>query len=128
MNPKEPALFALIAAVFSMVCCQVFIRAAGHHAQLGHAQPSQGLTICLAGVIVGLLLVLCISAFQEATSSWDRSLGAAGLLLGCVLLVALVARRAPRADAAASVAREPASAHWVVASRAASLLTANPSR
>ncbi len=39
---------------------------------------------------MGLLLVLCVSAFQEAGSSWDRPLGAVGLALGCALLFALL--------------------------------------
>ncbi|HYP75042.1 MAG TPA: hypothetical protein VER12_03770 [Polyangiaceae bacterium] len=128
MHPRETAPIALVAAVFSLVCFQMFVRAAGHHAQLSHAQVSSGLTICLVGVTVGLLLVLCVSAFQDAGSRVVRSLGALGLVLGCALLFALVGRHAPRADAAAPPAREPANSHWAVAARAVPLLARNPSR
>ncbi len=95
MNPRETALIGLVAALFSIVFCQFFVRAAGHHAQLSSAQVSTGLAICLAGVVVGLLLVLCVSAFQEARPGWERSLGAFGLALGCALLLALLVGRRP---------------------------------
>ena len=128
MNPRETPLIALIAAVFSIVSCQIFVRAAGHRAQLSSAQVSAGLTICLAGVVVGLLLVLCVSAFRDARSVWGRALGGFGLALGCVLLLALIGRHVPRVDAAATAAREAASARWMVASHDAPLRGADPSR
>ncbi len=90
MNPRETALIGLVAAAFTILVCQFLARAAGHSAQLSSAQAAAGLAICLAGVAVGLLLVLCVSAFQEAGSSWDRPLGAVGLALGCALLFALL--------------------------------------
>jgi hypothetical protein len=90
MNPKETALLGLVATAFSIMFCQLLVRAAGHSAQLSSAQASAGLAICLAGVAVGLLLVLCVSAFHEVGSGWHRSLGAVGLALGCALLFALL--------------------------------------
>jgi len=115
MNIRETALIGLVAAVFSLVCCQIFVRAGGHPAQLSSAQISAGLTICLAGVAVGLLSVLCVSAFQESGSRWDRSLGALGLVLGCALLLALVGRHLPRSQAQASQAS--ASPQWIAGGR-----------
>jgi len=90
MNIKETALIAMMATVFSLVVCQVLVRLGSQHLHLSSAQAMSGLAICLAGVAVGLLLVLCASAFQESGSRLDRSLGAFGLLLGCALLLALV--------------------------------------
>jgi hypothetical protein len=90
MNSKDPALIALVASVFSVVACQVLVRAVTTHSSLSSAQVVSGLTICLAGVVVGLLLVLGASAFQEAGAGLDPSLGAFGLVLGCALLFALL--------------------------------------
>jgi len=118
MNTKETALIGLVAAVFAIVCCQILGRAVGHHAQLSSAQVSAGLTICLAGVAVGLLLVICISAFQQAGSVWDRSVGAVGLLLGCALFFVLIGRHSPRAELAPRAALESTSAHWLAVARA----------
>jgi hypothetical protein len=116
MNPRETPLIALVAAVFSIVTCQILARAVGHRVQLSSAQVSAGLTICLAGVVVGLLLVLCVSALRDARSVWERALGGVGLALGCALLLALMGRHLPRVDAAAAAAREAASVRWMVAS------------
>jgi hypothetical protein len=98
MNPRETALVGLLAAVFSMVFCQFLVRLAGQHAHLSGAQATSGLTICLAGIVVGLLLVRCVSVFEDAGSGWGRSLGAIGLALGCVLLLALVGRHMTHAE------------------------------
>jgi protein-S-isoprenylcysteine O-methyltransferase Ste14 len=100
MNPRETAFLGLFAAVFSLIFCQFLVRVAGQYAHLSGAQAGSGLTICLAGVVVGLLLVFCVSVFEEAGSSRDRSLGAIGLALGCVLLLALVGRHTTHAEAA----------------------------
>ncbi|MEI9937757.1 MAG: hypothetical protein WDO69_11110 [Pseudomonadota bacterium] len=127
MNPRETAIIGLVAAVFSLVCCQIFAHAAGHHSQLSSAQILAGLTICLAGVAVGLLIVLCVSAFKEAGSGWDRSLGALGLVLGCALLLVLVGRHTTHADSMQAT-QEPASAHWVAAGRGALLIAPGTSR
>jgi len=128
MNTKETALIGFVAAVFSIICCQILIRAAGHHAQLSSAQVSAGLTICLAGVAVGLLLVICASAFQRAGSRWDRSVGALGLVLGCAVLFVLVGRHSPHPAPAAQTAREPINPSYVAAARNAPLLAPGPSR
>ena len=128
MNPRETPLIGLFAAVCGMVCCQIIARAAGHPAQLTRAQVSAGLTICLAGVVVGLLLVLCISAFQDAGSVWGRSLGAVGLLLGCALLFALVGQHPSRAGVATAAERAPVSAHFAAVAQQAPLLSPGPSR
>jgi len=128
MNPRETPLIGLIAAVFSMVSCQLFARAAGHHAQFTHAQISAGLTICLAGVVVGLLLVLGVSVLRDTPAGWQRSLGALGLALGCAVLFALVGRHLPHSSASAPIAREPASSRWVVAAHDAPSRAPSPSR
>ena len=95
MNPRETALSALMATVLSLVVCQLIVQAGGHRVHLTSAQVMSGLTICLAGVAVGLLLVLCVSAFQGSGSGLDRSIGAFGLVLGCALLLALVTGHRP---------------------------------
>ncbi|HEY3254618.1 MAG TPA: hypothetical protein VGJ91_11740 [Polyangiaceae bacterium] len=128
MNTRETALIGLIAAVFSIVCCQILLQVAGHHRVLHDTQVAAGLTICLVGVAVGVLIVLCVSSFQEARSFWDRSLGALGLVLGCALLLALVGRHAPRTESASRAMQEPGSAHWVAAARGALLLAPGTSR
>jgi protein-S-isoprenylcysteine O-methyltransferase Ste14 len=111
MNPRETALIGFGAAVFSIVCCQWLGRAAWHHAQLSGAQARAGLAICLAGVVVGVLLASSASALREAASVWDRSVGALGLALGCVLLLALmVGTRRARGNPAPQAAPESASA------------------
>ena len=107
MNPRETALLGSAAAVFSILLCQLLVRSVGQQAHLSPAQVSAGLTICLAGVVVGVLLVLCVSAFQSASSRWDRSVGAVGLALGCALLLALlVGRRHPHAPPTAHAAQD----------------------
>jgi len=95
MNTKETALIAMMATVFSLVVCQVLVRLGSQHVHLSGAQAMSGLAICLAGVAVGLLLVLCASVFQESGSKLERSLGAVGLALGCALLLALVVGHRP---------------------------------
>jgi len=95
MNTRETALIGLLAALSSIVFCQFLLRAAGHHAQLSSAQIAHGLAICLAGVAVGLLLVLGASLLQEAGSGWVRSLGTFGLALGGALLLVLFIGRHP---------------------------------
>ena len=95
MNPRETALSALMATVLSLVVCQLLAQAGGHRVHLTSAQLMSGLTICLAGVAVGLLLVLCVSAFQGPASGLSRSIGAFGLALGCALLLALVTGHRP---------------------------------
>jgi hypothetical protein len=101
MNPKETALSALMATLMSLVVCQVLVQVGGQRVHLTGAQLMSGLTICLAGVAVGLLLVLCVSAFQGSTSGLGRSVGAFGLALGFALLLALLmGHRSARAVAA----------------------------
>jgi len=109
MNPKETAFIALMATVSSLVVCQLLAQAGGHRVHLTSAQAMSGLTICLAGVAVGLLLVLCVSAFQGSGTRLDRSLGAFGLALGCALLLALLMGHRPaRAIGAQHSTRAPA--------------------
>lgn len=95
MNTKEPALLASMATIFSLVVCQLLVRLSGQSVHLSRAQLMSGLTICLAGVAVGLMLVLCVSVFQEYSSGLGRSLGAFGLALGCALLLALLMGHRP---------------------------------
>ena len=95
MNPRETALSALMATILSLVVCQVLVQVGGQRVHLTVAQASGGLTICLAGVAVGLLLVLCTSALQEPESGLARSIGAFGLVLGCALLLALLVGHRP---------------------------------
>ena len=130
MYSKETtAMIALVAAVFSIVCCQLLARALGHHGTLSAAQLSTGLAICLGGVVVGLLLVLGASLLQEATSGWRRSLGTLGLALGGALLIALlVGRHAQRERPALQAAQEPASPQIVAVARETALLAPGPSR
>jgi hypothetical protein len=95
MNPRETALSALMATVLSLVVCQFIVHVGGQRVHLTGTQAMNGLAICLAGVAVGLLLVLCVSAFQGSGSGLDRSIGAFGLVLGCALLLALVMGHRP---------------------------------
>lgn len=105
MNPRETALSALMATVLSLVVCQVLVQLGGRAVHLTSTEAVSGLTICLAGVAVGLLLVLFVSTFQEPESGLGRSLGAVGLALGCALLLALLVGHRP-ARAAAQQARQ----------------------
>lgn len=95
MNTRETALSALMATALSLVVCQVLAQVGGQRVHLTSAQAMNGLAICLAGVAVGLLLVLCASAFQSSGSGLDRSIGAVGLALGCALLLALLMGHRP---------------------------------
>lgn len=95
MYPRETALSALMATLSSLVVCQVLVQVGGHRVHLTSTQAMNGLAICLAGVAVGLLLVLCVSAFQGSGSGRDRSIGAFGLVLGCALLLALLVGHRP---------------------------------
>lgn len=95
MNTRESALSALMATVLSLVVCQVVVQVGGQRVHLTGAQAMNGLAICLAGVVVGLLFVLCVSAFQSSGSKVDRSIGAFGLALGCALLLALLMGHRP---------------------------------
>ncbi|HYQ04920.1 MAG TPA: hypothetical protein VER96_39865 [Polyangiaceae bacterium] len=95
MNPRETALSALMATVLSLVVCQVLVQLGGRRVHLTGAEAMSGLAICLAGVAVGLLIVLTVSAFQESESRLGRSLGAFGLALGCALLLALLVGHRP---------------------------------
>jgi hypothetical protein len=134
MNPRETALIGFIAAVFSLVFCGALVRVAGQQAHLSRAQTANGLAICLAGVVVGLLLVLCVSAFQEAKSAWDRSLGALGLVFGCALLFALLLGRRPLhvaslpVDPAPQAAQEASNARLLAVARGALSLAPGTSR
>jgi len=95
MNPKETAFIALMATVLSLVVCQLLAQSGAQRVHLTSAQAMNGLAICLAGVAVGLLLVLCVSAFQGSASGLGRSMGAFGLALGCALLLALLMGHRP---------------------------------
>jgi len=95
MNTRETALIGLLAALSSLVLCQFLARAVGHHAQLSGAQIAHGLAIGLAGVAVGLTLVLGASLLQEAGSAWVRSLGTFGLALGGALVLVLFVSHRP---------------------------------
>jgi hypothetical protein len=95
MNPREPALSALMATLLCLVVCPLLVQAGGHRVHLTSAQAMSGLAICLAGIAVGLLLVLCVSAFQASSSGLGRSIGAFGLALGCALLLALLMGHRP---------------------------------
>jgi protein-S-isoprenylcysteine O-methyltransferase Ste14 len=129
MNPRETALIGLGAAVLSIVCCQLLGLAAGHHAQLSGAQARAGLAICLAGVVVGVLLASSASALREAASVWDRSVGALGLALGCVLLLALmVGTRRVAGNPAPQSAPEPANAQSAALERGRVLFARGTSR
>jgi len=108
MNTKETALIALMATVFSLVVCQVLARVGAQQVHLSGAQAMSGLAICLAGVAVGLLLVLGASTFQGSESGLERSLGAFGLVLGCALLLALLVSQRPAHAHATHHAAQPA--------------------
>ena len=95
MNTRETALIGLLAALSSIVLCQFLVRAVGHHAQLSSAQIAHGLAIGLAGVAVGLTLVLGASLLPEAGPAWVRSLGTLGLALGGALVLALFVSHRP---------------------------------
>jgi len=130
MYSKETtAMIALVAAVFSLVCCQVLARTLGQHGTLNAAQLSTGLAICLGGVVVGLLLVLGASLLQDATTGWRRSLGTLGLALGGALLLALlVGRHATRGRPTVQATQESASAQLVAVGRETALLAPGTSR
>jgi hypothetical protein len=95
MNTRETALIGLLAALSTLVLCQFLGRAVGHHAQLSSAQIAHGLAIGLAGVAVGLTLVLGASLLPEAGPAWVRSLGTLGLALGGALVLALFVSHRP---------------------------------
>ena len=95
MNTRETALIGLLATLSSIVLCQFLARAVGHHAQLSSAQIAHGLAIGLAGVAVGLTLVLGASLLPEAGPAWVRSLGTLGLALGGALVLALFVSHRP---------------------------------
>ncbi len=125
MNTRETALIGLLAALSSIVFAQFLLRAAGPHAQLSSAQIAHGLQMGLAGIAVGLLLVLGASALETAGSGWVRSLGTFGLALGGALLLALVVGHRPvhaestrvdstRAESTLSVTRGPSGAGTVL--------------
>ena len=107
MNTKETALSALLATVLSLVVCQVLVQVGGQRVHLTSAQAMNGLAICLAGVAVGLLVVLCASAFQGTGSKLDRSIGAFGLVLGCALLLALLMGHRPARAIGAQPTAQP---------------------
>src|SRR4051812_38808563 len=95
MNTRETAFGGLLAALTSIVVCQFLARAVGHHAQLSSAQIAHGLAIGLAGVAVGLTLVLGASLLPEAGPAWVRSLGTLGLALGGALALVLFVSHGP---------------------------------
>jgi len=95
MNTRESALLASMATAFCILVCQVLAQLAGHRPQLSSTQAMSGLTFCLAGVALGLLLALCASAWQGYGSGLSRSLSALGLALGFALLVALLMGHRP---------------------------------
>jgi len=95
MNIRETALSAVMATLLSLVVCQLLVQASTHSVHSSGTHVVSGLAICLAGVALGLLLVLCASAFYEAGDGVERSLGAFGLAVGCALLFALLLSHRP---------------------------------